>query len=868
MNKLILNHKKARKKPIKEADDVRISAASSQKKGFAEFSLDDSVNTLRSRIISVFGPALFLTFTFFVFGPIQLYITNADELFFSLSDIWWICGLAGLVLCSLLTGLGTILRIKGSGNLGRYYCCVLWGIALGLYIQGNYIPTSYTTIDGTIDWNNYTDVAGWNTAVWVVCLILPFALNRFAPKLWKHCRDYVSVGIVAVQIITLGILLLTTDISREREYSLIEKGKLELSNGHNIIVFVLDAYDSKYFSDFIEENPEYKETVLSDFTFYPNTAGGAARTVVAMPQILTGKFYDSGNGLSQYLEDSYHSADLYRKLNAAEYSIGLYTEPEYVLPELDDYVMNLSLAGKAVQSHTKLAYYLFRFTACRYFPHILKSTVWTYAEDFDRAADNSGSEKSPYLWNDALFYQTLEEEGLSVQNRGNAFRLYHLVGAHGPYVLTEQCEQDDGGTSLKEQQKGVMTLLNTYFSQMQQLGIYDDADIVILADHGELDKGQNPLLLIKHGTETDQFTVNDVPVSYANLHATFLSLAAQNGGNEKSIFDLTEEDNSVRYFYLQTGDTETEFIINGDARSPESIQPTGRTFQMYQSGGKYQLGTMLYADIRGTICQYMVEGFSKIETDHIWTDGTRAVLHFPLEEPLIDDVTVSLVADPVGGRQHIGIYVNDILLNYYLMSTGNLDFMIPAGMVEGNELTIRFELPDAGYVGADSRLLALAFRSIVISPRKENDVESTVISYRLGDTIAFTDNDDGRRYFGAGISHIETDFAWSLGKSGQMYIGLGENTGNLMAEFRFKRVYAPPQKLIICCQGLTLFDSELSSGEVPICFTIPEACIENGWLLLDLEYPDADSPKNRGESEDDRELAFSFESICFYPSEE
>ena len=92
--------------------------------------------------------------------------------------------------------------------------------------------------------------------------------------------------------------------------------------------------------------------------------------------------------------------------------------------------------------------------------------------------------------------------------------------------------------------------------------------------------------------------------------------------------------------------------------------------------------------------------------------------------------------------------------------------------------------------------------------------------------------------------------------------------GDLTGEFQFAGVYAPPQRLVIRCGDLTLYDAELSSAVVPVKFTLPEDCIEDGMLALDLEYPDAVSPKSRGENEDNRELAFAFESIRFYPLEQ
>lgn len=103
-----------------------------------------------------------------------------------------------------------------------------------------------------------------------------------------------------------------------------------------------------------------------------------------------------------------------------------------------------------------------------------------------------------------------------------------------------------------------------------------------------------------------------------------------------------------------------------------------------------------------------------------------------------------------------------------------------------------------------------------------------------------------------------------------MLLNLGEDPGDLVGEFQFEQnwgVYAPPQRLVIRCGDFTLYDEKISSTEAPIRFAIPEQCIRDGWLTLDLEYPDAVSPKSRREGEDTRELAFAFERIRFYQSE-
>ena len=62
-----------------------------------------------------------LVFTFCIFGPFQLYITNASELFFSFGDIWWICVILSLIFELLAIIIGLILKKNGE-NIIAVHC--------------------------------------------------------------------------------------------------------------------------------------------------------------------------------------------------------------------------------------------------------------------------------------------------------------------------------------------------------------------------------------------------------------------------------------------------------------------------------------------------------------------------------------------------------------------------------------------------------------------------------------------------------------------------------------------------------------------------------------------------------------------------
>ena len=220
--------------------------------------------------------------------------------------------------------LGHYYRVNFEKKWREYYCCTLWGVAIGLYIQGNIVSTNYGTLDGRIDWELYQGVGIWNTILWIACLALPFLLYKFVPGIWRFICNYISAGILAVQLIILCILFATFNSrSVDIDYQLTNLGRFQLSKNENTLIFVLDAYDSQYFSDFIEQYPEYKERLWSNFTFYPNTVGGGIRTKLAMPQILTNQHYITEEPYQSYLEKAYTPAYLYNALHDEKYNIGI-----------------------------------------------------------------------------------------------------------------------------------------------------------------------------------------------------------------------------------------------------------------------------------------------------------------------------------------------------------------------------------------------------------------------------------------------------------------------------------------------------------------------------------------------------------------
>ena len=88
---------------------------------------------LSKRVKSVLPVSLLLSFTFFIFGVLEMYITNIDQFEFSVWDLLISIAPLFAVCLVVLMLIGILMKAK----VRRYYIAVLFGLGLALYIQGN-----------------------------------------------------------------------------------------------------------------------------------------------------------------------------------------------------------------------------------------------------------------------------------------------------------------------------------------------------------------------------------------------------------------------------------------------------------------------------------------------------------------------------------------------------------------------------------------------------------------------------------------------------------------------------------------------------------------------------------------------------------
>ena len=121
------------------------------------------------------------------------------------------------------------------------------------------------------------------------------------------------------------------------------------------------------------------------------------------------------------------------------------------------------------------------------------------------------------------YYGHLTEERLKADDKSNYYIFQHLSGAHN-YNIDENCQLKEEST-LEETAKGCMVLVEEYFNQLKELGVYDDATIIVTSDHGG-PRDSQVVFFMKNANEThDEMLVSSAPISLSELQATIAQAA-------------------------------------------------------------------------------------------------------------------------------------------------------------------------------------------------------------------------------------------------------------------------------------------------------------------------------------------------------
>jgi len=668
--------------------------------------MEDKHLKLKHRL--AFGAAMsaFFCFSLLVFGPLKLYVSGNDEMWFSFRSL-----LIPVIIVSLIGFvLGTAILALPNGTIHKVLCCLCFGAALGLYIQCGYFNISYGSgvLDGSqIAWKDYTTYGAIDSAMWAACLALPFALYMVFKRSWRHTLMIAAAFILVLQLGGLAIDIYQNQNSLNKlSHEVTIEGEYELSTKDNTVVFVVSSLDQAYYESYLKAHPEAKET-LQGFTEYDNTMSTGSETMVSFPSMLTGDVYKKDIRYTDYINRMWNRRNVYDELSRAGTDVRIFCDDLYFGNGAVRKVENVVDRAQDNASYRVLTKMMYRYTLYNSAPHYLKRFFWMSLNDYASFKSNITYD----AYRDDKFFSDYDERGGFdyTDSYSSAVRIYHLQGAKAPYRLDSAGQKSKDATSQKEQIEGDFSCILRMLEDMKAHGVYENACIIITADNGEKDLGQRATLLVKDKGSHEGYAVNSAPVSLFDLPATLASTVTDEYDDYGTGVTIRAAErapyNRRRLFYRNAGS-------NADSRVEQYVTTTSSDYEnglmlmenYYINGGKvddYVLGTELTFASDETAAIYCQEGFGH-------TNGWRTIMRGPTA---VMEIPIASIPDHISDLHAyfdvLNIYeetrcvirangrtVYDGRLDAVVRSNG-LNFLIPTYVFDSDRtLNLTFTFPD------------------------------------------------------------------------------------------------------------------------------------------------------------------------------
>ncbi len=698
-------------------------------------------NVKRSLPISVF-----FVFTVLFYGPLSLYLPNAQEMWFPIGEVFKVIIPVSVIALALMT----LFFFAIPDKISRFFQKLLFGGALAFYIQGNYIKTTYGTgvLDGTsVDWSAYKTYAVKNTLLWVVCILLPFIIAfiiRNKKGLITKVLVVASLFLTVIQIPALAVQMMSYQPNENANLRIFREGIYDMSAKENVVVFMLDTLDETYYQRFLEEDPSYTDD-LDGFVHYSNVVASGARTMIAVPSMFTGKPFKRQNSYQEYLNEVWSEDNALSVLHDQGYDVKVYSETPLFSVDTAEYISNFSNEEPEVGSYYLLTKKLYKLDLFKFMPHLLKRRFIMDTAEFDKAKEM----EMEYTLNDEETIREFREQGLTLnETEDKMFILYHMRGAHPPFRLGRDGEKYPE-TSRADQVAGCMYFVKEVLQDMKDKGIYDDATILITADHGDVNQAEWNMLMIKEANAKEQYTTSDAPVSMFDMVVYLSKLAGKTLTDQeygKDISLLKEDEIRERHFFCNSSGNSQVAVDEYMTTEHAGDVLNFKLINSYASDMKktpYELGTVLSFRSEATASPYCTEGFGTNTGFRTKLAGPYVRMDIPMAELPDCDLMGHFDVFYRGKKEKPFIlYANGVkvLDSKVIRETHDygLDFLIPKDCFdESKNLTLEIEFP---WVSQDEMDLPLAERTMTISLRhlviNKQGIEKE--PYTLGKELSFT----------------------------------------------------------------------------------------------------------------------------------
>lgn len=568
---------------------------------------------LPALLLAVAGP-----FTVLVFTPFDTYYGNMDEFAFSLGDFMPLCILFAVLLSAVIFSVLISLR-NAAFEIG---CGVAAWLSLMLILQRLFLNMGVNSLAGdgvgtsaAAPWMVVLDILAWVAVGAGIVLAVIFFSKKHIETL-ATLAVIAMVTVIGMQLVSFTVVSLTSDVytpalertkngdgeDTSETKTLTFDNFTTFSSNRNVVIFVIDRFDAKYYNKMIKSDPSFFDG-LDGFTYYNDYTSLYCRTYPSIATMLTGIENDPWDARLEYFKKAYSDGGHLRDMSESGYDVNVYTKNYYAYDnaaEMSEYVDNTSgIKGYSVDSKLSLTWDMIRLSLLQHLPFGAKSLVGELSTPEFAAHVTYEISEDAYTSDLKELYEYVSDTEFTVKNSYGSFAFIHLDGCHTPITYGdgwgEATDKEKNDTNLALKQN--FSIINKYLDEMKRLGVYEDATIIITGDHpaaisdtkliGQTgyssDTGTRvtAMFVKKSGSADSPLQTSSAQVSQDELWATvFESEGLKSLKSNDSFFDISEdEDRERRYIFEQsksstkndlTEDRLVIYKISGTAWDPDN----------------------------------------------------------------------------------------------------------------------------------------------------------------------------------------------------------------------------------------------------------------------------------------------------------
>lgn len=546
----------------------------------------------RKRFMRALLCCTFLVFTVFIMSPLEIVAGSSDSLNFSFFDIAPHIIAAGII--AILAS--TIVIAFLPGRVFDVITTLIVAFGICAYLQMLFLNIGLPVADGLqLSLAEHQNMVRVSTGLWVVVIVGFLVLC--AKK--KQACQAIILALSACLILVQGtgfvnIVLEEQQKAGEDEMALIQtaQGLYEVGSNENVIVFVLDFFDTQLFEEILAKHPDVLEE-FTGFTYFRNSTGSMTPTRNGIPFLLTGSLPQDDDTYESFIAERYERSSFLDEIYEAGFDIGIYSDS--VLSDKPAGLASNYLEAETYEiNELALVEALEKAALYRDLPWVLKPFFWFYTDQLNKIS--IAHTQNPYVMDDVAYAAKLRRDGLTVNDSEKSFRFIHLLGAHFPFVMDSEGTAAEGSSDIQKQGRGAFAIVSDYLRELKCLGLYDSATIIVTSDHGDfyavldtIEKPTSPILLAKPAETAAQagqpVKTSNIPTGHLDFHATVIDAIGLDASAYGPTFFEIPRDNRARYYWM-TGHNGTddlfwrEFKIDGNVLDFRDWRLTGRNINI------------------------------------------------------------------------------------------------------------------------------------------------------------------------------------------------------------------------------------------------------------------------------------------------